>query len=182
MFPSPLSLPGSPGWVLKYTWQKKHCEWQSSWSSSVGCLCWNSTGLPSPVALLNSSWSNYPIQEVKVLWWAVARAPALAGRLHKPCFSAKAAKNSHGGCRLPLPGLFYIAAALGLSPRPCTVPGTQGREGWGWAATSQHHSWARATGGALCSALGATALTGSLPSSCGIPIPWPTSRAARKHR
>lgn len=46
-----------------------------------------------------------------------------------------------------------------------------GREGRGWAATSQHHSWAGATGGALCSALRATALTGSLPISCGTPIP-----------
>lgn len=66
--------------------------------------------------------------------WAVAGAPALRGELHKPSFSRKATKNSHGRCAtacvLPVPGLFYIAAALGLGPRPCTVSGVR-VEDWG---------------------------------------------------
>jgi len=49
-----------------------------------------------------------------------SQSPCTQGGLHKPSFSGKAAKNSQGrcatGCVLPVPGLFYIAAALGLGP------------------------------------------------------------------
>lgn len=88
----------------------------------------------------NQPWEHHPCNakpplSAPILSRNPARAPALAGRLHKPCFSGKAAKNSQGGCatgcRLLLPDLFYIAAALGLSPRPRTVPGTSAGDSGG---------------------------------------------------
>lgn len=55
---------------------------------------------------------------------------------------------------------------------PCLEPGLgKGGLGLGCHKPAPQLGWA--TGGALCSALGATVLTGSLPSSSGTPSPEP---------
>lgn len=121
-----------------------------------------------------------------------AAAPALGGRLHKPSFSGKAAKNSHGrcaaGCMLPVPGLVYIAAALGLGPRPRAVPGGEGWASGGHGAgelRASHRSWAGATGDARCSAplrSKPRSPLGASPDPMGPPPPRPAPRAAGEHR
>lgn len=89
-------------------------------------------GAVLPVTSLNPSQSSCPVQSRPLQpklghWqWAKAGAPMMGSGLHKPRFSGKVAKNSRGrcatGCTLPVPGLFYIAAALGLQPRLGTTP------------------------------------------------------------
>lgn len=138
-------------------------------------------------SIVKPFWSDYPSQEVPG-GGAVAGVPALRGRLHKPCFSGKAAKNSQGrcatGCTLPVPGLFYIAAALGLGPRARTVPGG---EGWGWGGvrgrTAVRQPPQLGCGQMRCPvpctpSLRAAVLAGCQPGSRGTPNPRPTSRGA----
>lgn len=117
-------------------------------------------------SIVKPFWSDYPSQEVPG-GGAVAGVPALRGKLHKPCFSGKAAKNSQGrcatGCTLPVPGLFYIAAALGLGPRARTVPGG---EGWGWGGgTGQDSREAATTTGLRPNAM--PCALHPFPPSCG---------------
>lgn len=156
-------------------------------TGSVGCLCLSPMGMPSPIASLNHSGATTPAKRCRG-GGAVAGVPALRGRLHKPCFSGKAAKNSQGrcatGCTLPVPGLFYIAAALGLGPRARTVPGG---EGWGWGGvrgrTAVRQPPQLGCGQMRCPvpctpSLRAAVLAGCQPGSRGTPNPRPTSRGA----